>query len=131
MNTLQTIYNKLQDKTELAKHEVELGSIEDIKAYSTGYDKYTSELEGLKKRGDRLKTELNDTISAIYKWGVLGESMSKDMVALLSNFEKQAKDLGIDPKASDIYVNGSKTFVEYAKAEDRAKVIANDYIKIR
>jgi hypothetical protein len=130
MNTLKTIYDKI-GKTELAKHEVELGSIEDIKAYSTGYAKYTSELEGLKKRGDRLKTELNDTISAIYKWGVLGESMSNDMVALLSNFEKQAKDLGIDPKVSAVYVNGVKTFGEYAKAEDRAKAIANDYIKIR
>jgi hypothetical protein len=30
MNTLQTIYNKLQDKTELAKHEVNLGVVEDI-----------------------------------------------------------------------------------------------------
>jgi len=30
MNTLQTIYNKLQDKTELAKHEVQLGVVEDI-----------------------------------------------------------------------------------------------------
>ena len=130
MNTLKTIYDKI-GKTELAKHEVELGSIEDIKAYSTGYAKYTSELEGLKKRGDRLKTELNDTISAIYKWGALGESMSNDMVALLSNFEKQAKDLGIDPKVSAVYVNGVKTFGEYAKAEDRAKAIANDYIKIR
>ena len=131
MNTLQNVYDRLSDKTELAKHEVELGSIEDIKAYSTGYAKYTSELEGLKKRGDRLKTELNDTISAIYKWGVLGESMSKDMVALLSNFEKQAKDLGIDPKVSAVYVNGVKTFGEYAKAENRAKAIANNYIKIR
>ena len=32
MNTLQTIYNKLQDKTELAKHEVELGLIENFNA---------------------------------------------------------------------------------------------------
>ena len=30
MNTLQTIYNKLQDKTELAKHEVNLGLVQDI-----------------------------------------------------------------------------------------------------
>jgi len=30
MNTLQTIYNKLADKTELAKHEVQLGVVEDI-----------------------------------------------------------------------------------------------------
>jgi len=131
MNTLQNVYDRLADKTELAKHEVQLGLLEDIKAYSTGYAKYTSELEGLKNRGDRLKKELNDTISAIYKWGALGSSMSDDMVKLLSNFEKQAKDLGIDPKTSAVYVNGSKTFVEYAKGEDRAKAIANDYIKIR
>ena len=32
MNTLQTIYNKLQDKTELAKHEVELGLNQDLDA---------------------------------------------------------------------------------------------------
>jgi hypothetical protein len=30
MNTLQTIYNKLADKTELTKHEVELGVKEDV-----------------------------------------------------------------------------------------------------
>ena len=30
MNTLKTIYDKLGDKTELAKHEVELGVVEDI-----------------------------------------------------------------------------------------------------
>ena len=131
MNTLQTIYNKLEDKTELAKHQVELYLLEDIKAFSTGYAKYTASLLELKKKGDKLKTELNNTIGDIYEWGNLGSSMADNMVKLLSNFEKQAKDLGIDPKASDIYVNGSKTFVEYAKAEDRAKVIANDYIKIR
>jgi ABC-type phosphate transport system auxiliary subunit len=32
MNTLQTIYNKLSDKTELAKHEVELGLNQDLDA---------------------------------------------------------------------------------------------------
>jgi hypothetical protein len=30
MNTLQNVYNKLADKTELAKHEVQLGVVEDI-----------------------------------------------------------------------------------------------------
>jgi len=30
MNTLQNVYNKLSDKTELAKHEVQLGVVEDI-----------------------------------------------------------------------------------------------------
>ena len=31
MNTLQNVYDRLQDKTELAKHEVELSIIDDIK----------------------------------------------------------------------------------------------------
>jgi hypothetical protein len=31
MNTLQNVYDRLSDKTELAKHEVELSIIEDIK----------------------------------------------------------------------------------------------------
>ena len=32
MNTLQNVYNKLADKTELAKHEVNLGLIENFNA---------------------------------------------------------------------------------------------------
>ena len=31
MNTLQNVYDRLSDKTELAKHEVELRSINDLK----------------------------------------------------------------------------------------------------
>ena len=34
MNTLQTIYNKLADKTELAKHEVELSLATDLQGNS-------------------------------------------------------------------------------------------------
>ena len=30
MNTLQNVYDKLADKTELAKHEVELGLVDDL-----------------------------------------------------------------------------------------------------
>ena len=118
-------------EAKLASQKVELGLLEDIKGFSTGYAKYTAQILELKKRGDKLKTELNNTIGDIYEWGNLGKFMADNMVKLLSNFEKQAKDLGIDPKTSDVYVNGNKTFVEYAKGEDRAKAIANDYIKIR
>ena len=32
MNTLQNVYDRLSDKTELAKHEVELGLIDDYKS---------------------------------------------------------------------------------------------------
>jgi hypothetical protein len=37
MNTLQTIYNKLADKTELAKHEVNLSLLDDLKNQKINY----------------------------------------------------------------------------------------------
>jgi len=40
MNTLQTIYNKLSDKTELAKHEVQLALVDD---YNARIDKANNE----------------------------------------------------------------------------------------
>jgi len=123
--------DEIQSKVELGTHEVELALIDDIKSYSNGYAKYIKELDGLRERADRLKIELNDTISAIYKWGTLGSSMADDMVALLNQFEKQAKELGVDPKTSPIYAEGRKKFVDYAKAEDTAKALTNNYIKIR
>jgi len=80
MNTLQNVYDRLSDKTELAKHEVQLGLLEDIKGFSTGYAKYTAQILELKKRGDKLKTELNNTIGDIYEWGNLGKFMADNMV---------------------------------------------------
>ena len=38
MNTLQTIYNKLADKTELAKHEVNLGLKEDAQKIESEFN---------------------------------------------------------------------------------------------
>jgi hypothetical protein len=56
MNTLQNVYNKLADKTELAKHEVELATIKDVPRKLKSVldsqkklDKSIPELEKLKK----------------------------------------------------------------------------------
>tara|TARA_R110002126_G_scaffold39624_1_gene117431 strand:- start:40 stop:369 length:330 start_codon:yes stop_codon:yes gene_type:complete len=37
MNTLQNVYDRLSDKTELAKHEVELSLVTDLKETSAKY----------------------------------------------------------------------------------------------
>jgi hypothetical protein len=37
MNTLQTIYNKLQDKTELASYKIDLGIVQDISKATATY----------------------------------------------------------------------------------------------
>lgn len=119
------------EKTELAEVKVDLALVDDIKAYTNGYAKFFTELQGLQKRGDRLKAELNDTISAIYKWGELGKSMADDMASLLVEFEKQAKALGIDAKSSKEFTEGENKFKAYAEAEKAAQRLATSYIKIR
>jgi hypothetical protein len=68
MNTRKTIYDKLfTEKVELAKHEVELALIDDLKKYTQGFAKYESEGVGLKNRGERLQGELRDVRSALSK----------------------------------------------------------------
>jgi hypothetical protein len=51
MNTLQTIYNKLADKTELAKHEIELGLVDDL---NKALVESQEVLVGLKKDNQRI-----------------------------------------------------------------------------
>ena len=51
MNTLQTIYNKLADKTELASKKVELGLIDDL---NKALDESQEVLGGLKKDNQRI-----------------------------------------------------------------------------
>jgi hypothetical protein len=60
------------------------------------------------------RKELSDTISAIRKWSDLGNSMADDMASDLVAFERQAKELGIDAKASKDYVEAEKAFKTYA-----------------
>ena len=103
MNTLQTIYNKLQDKTELAKHEVELGLKEDAQKieseFNSSYNKVDNELL-------KFYTQIN-TARKVY------ESTKADITNVLS-YEAKLKDqqnkillagkeLGIDVTGSQFY----------------------------
>ena len=131
LNKIFADWSKDDKKTELASEKVELSVLADIKKYTDAYKKYYSELQGLQNRGNRLKKELSETISAIYKWGELGDSMGSDMANMLVDFDKKAKDLGIDAKNSKEYVEGQKSFRKYQEAERLAKNIAEDFSKIR
>jgi predicted nuclease with TOPRIM domain len=81
MNTLQTIYNKLADKTELASQKVELGLIDDLnKALAEGQEI----LGGLKKDNQRI-------------------DQMKDLVD--KKLKERAKLEENEKKSSDIYFN--------------------------
>lgn len=124
MNTLKTTMSKIAqieqpERTDLAKHEVELALIDDLKKYTQGFAKYENEGVGLKNRGERLQGELRDVRSALSKWSQVGESLSKDLLNDLSKFEKAAKELGLNPKENKEYLNAEQTYkslVELSKA---------------
>ena len=103
MNTLQNVYDKLADKTELAKHEVELGLKEDAQKieseFNSSYNKVDNELL-------KFYTQIN-TARKVY------ESTKADITNVLS-YEAKLKDqqnkillagkeLGIDVTGSQFY----------------------------
>ena len=94
MNTLKTIYDKLGDKTELAKHEVELGKIDDL-------NKVLEEIKGagrnISQTGRKSVSALvNTTFPLIDSTRKKIEQARKDYVIIL----KQTKDLGIELPAN-------------------------------
>jgi hypothetical protein len=126
-----TEWEKFERMVSLKSDKVELGIVEDITAYNKGFEKMFAELQGLQKRGERLKAELSDTISAIYKMGELSRSMGNDMADLLVDFGKKAKELGVDPNTNKVYAEGQSKFKAYMETEKAAQRLAESFIKIR
>ena len=101
MNTMKSVFSKIaEDKTELAKHEVNLGIIDDISR--------------LKKETERFLADSNKADAAIQKavatikdkgqfWlnnKKFSDNLDKRADALFGKYEKAAKELGLDVKNS-------------------------------
>ena len=109
MNTLQNVYDKLAYKTELAKHEVELGL-----------------LDGLKKDADKVTTQIgfvNKDISEVKKAiSLIGmikgdlpstDKLANDLLNAVITFENKTRDLGIDvPKEVINYGNVARELIK-------------------
>jgi hypothetical protein len=99
MNTLQTIYNKLQDKTELAKHEVNLGLIDEFNA--------------------RIDKANNERKSASVSYQKLIGTMQAAVINLelalkeADKIDKASKDIGIQSPVNSTRVKAKLT--EYVK----------------
>jgi hypothetical protein len=96
MNTLKNIYKKLSDKTELAKHEVNLSLIDTLNDRAAGAEVSITNANNIafslgdatnlwNKTFAKLKTEINNT-----------EKNIVETQKVLLEINKQAKDLGID-----------------------------------
>ena len=107
MNTLKTIYEKLSDKTELAKHEIELATILKVSEY--------------KKYLEIDKQKNKDFFNAIEKLKKDFFSTSGASVFIetdIENFTKKVEELGLDPNISTEYKE-SKKILEEIKKEDK------------
>ena len=89
MNTLQTIYNKLsEEKTELAKHEIELNKLDDIlKEFKIG-----SNLKTTADSKMRQCEQLAKDSQKIYKEAKFELKEIESQIAFVT---KQAADLGL------------------------------------
>ena len=97
MNTLQNVYNKLSDKTELAKHEIELRSINDLKRLIDTGKKVIEIDKGsfieLNKQLDKIEMVKSGLRSRLDATKSLLISNANEEIKI---FTTKAKELGID-----------------------------------
>ena len=112
MNTLKTIYDKLGDKTELAKHEVELGLQDDLKAQ---FNKYFSVYNI-----DLLEVGIIDAV----------KKLNANYVATAKEFDAFNKIyLVFDVKARELGVEIPKDIVQYKSEVFRFMKLATEQHK--
>ena len=104
MNTLQNVYNKLADKTELAKHEVELGLVDDLakllvrmKAVDSALMKSTQKAINSLSAFAKLQGDLKDSYANASLDSDDADKDIKEAIILIDKVAKQAKDLGLNP----------------------------------
>jgi hypothetical protein len=92
MNTLQTIYNKLSDKTELAKHEINLSLLTELadingkaETFLKEYRKLFAELQKANQAIIRAKKEIP-----------IGNNLYLQIGRVRKAYVTQAKELGIN-----------------------------------
>lgn len=115
MSNLNTILNKLGKieeihETNLAKHEIELATLDDLKKYvsdSKAFEKIAQEIISSFDNLIKEKNTLQKRSIDIYD---LNSKKGTEVISKLSDFEKQAKELGLDPSLNPIYQQSEQTF---------------------
>ena len=116
MNTLQNVYNKLA-KTELAKHEIELGKLQDLEGL---FDDYTKQDVKFQK----LILEIAGSIGQMQKEFNILNSYNSKIDPLFKELSKYYDILGIEmpmnlSKYYTAYLNSKKfnsdSFIKYKK----------------
>ena len=112
MNTLQTIYNKLQNKTELAKHEVQLADLKLLENRLKDIFVYEKKLDVINPKLLELNKQKQDAVNQL-------KLIYKNSIETLAEFEKQAKLLGLDPA----------TLPAFRSLKNESVIVIQEYLK--
>jgi len=129
MSEQKTVFNKLwkQNSTELASQKVELGSIKEVKEAINGLKNAEADATKVVAAYEKKLLEASDAYdvvmrerNAIYSWAMSAAP------AILSDFEKKAKELGLE-------INDNADVIQLRKlvelGKELYKVLDNDYLK--
>ena len=114
MNTLQTIYNKLEDKTELASHEVELTAVDEVRKF---IESTTKRKEEFKKFAQLTNQQLDNLKVSANMWGNDYSAADK----IMQELSLKAKEIGIELP---------KEFLDYKKQFNDGIIKTKNYAEI-
>jgi len=103
MNTLQTIYDRLSDKTELAKHEINLGTIEEIAFAFKQINAVNDNFNKLDAIVQKNIVPLNNAYKQLLSNKDYEKKTISSLDKLAATLIKLSKDLGIDYKQIPAY----------------------------
>ena len=112
MNTLQNVYDKLADKTELAKHEVNLADLKLLENRLKDIFVYEKKLDVINPKLLELNKQKQDAVNQL-------KLIYKNSIETLAEFEKQAKLLGLDPA----------TLPAFRSLKNESVIVIQEYLK--
>jgi hypothetical protein len=113
MNTLQNVYDKLADKTELAKHEVDLSLADDLIKF------YKDNAADSNKASLLVDKLLQDTKIALNMYKEV-EAGTNVLLSNISKYQIKAKELGLDLPKEITSIIATST----AKQKNNLKIIS-------
>jgi hypothetical protein len=138
MNTLQNVYDRLSDKTELAKHEVNLSLVDDLNKIISEAERVISlQEDGLKwynKAVDAHKqfiVQLSDSIGIIQSSEKYIPKLPEQIQNITAKLSNQAKELGLDAKQIKGYVEALKLYGELTANAGRSKTFLQELQKLK
>jgi len=110
MNTLKSVFSKIaEDKTELAKHEVNLAGVKDL-------ERKIKQVLDTQKKLDKINPSLEKLIQQQKNEKGMLDVYVRESETILSEFDKQAKELGVSPDSVSQY-KALKNEISISKSE--------------